>query len=116
MNKSTLIARMAVVVHCALISALYGCSAQPDTVGINQVTQDGCLRCHGADRGISAAPPFASISQRYTGNDAAAAALVASLKNGTHGKWTEYPGAGMPPQAQLSEAEAKALAQWVLKQ
>jgi cytochrome c len=107
---------LAALVCFALCGALNGCDAQLDAAGSSPVAKSGCLGCHATGKASLIAPPFASISQRYSSNPAAAAALAESLKNGTHGKWAEYPGGAMPPQSQLSESEAKALVQWILNQ
>jgi cytochrome c551/c552 len=108
---------LAALVGFALCSALQGCDASPPgmTTG-NPVVKNGCLTCHANDKNILSAPSFWAISQRYSDNSDAAAALATSLSNGSHGKWAEYRGATMPPQPQLSETEKKALVEWILKQ
>jgi cytochrome c551/c552 len=113
LRSSTLTA----LVCFALSSTLQGCDAPPPGItSSNPVVENGCLTCHANDKNILLAPSFSAISQRYSGNSDAAAALANSLRNGSHGKWIEYRDAMMPPQPQLSETEKKALVEWILKQ
>jgi cytochrome c551/c552 len=108
---------LAALVCIALSITLQGCDASPPGItSSNPVVENGCLTCHASDKNIVSAPSFWAISQRYSDNSDAAAALAKSLSNGSHGKWAEYRGATMPPQPQLSETEKKALVDWILKQ
>lgn len=58
-------------------------------------------------------PSFTEVAAKYTGTDDAATSLAASIKNGGAGKWGAM---AMPPMAGLSDAEALALAEYVLDQ
>jgi cytochrome c len=51
------------------------------------------------------------VAKKYAGQADAEANLTKSIKAGGSGKWGPIP---MPPQAQLSDADAKTLAAWVL--
>jgi cytochrome c len=72
--------------------------------------KNGCLACHAPDRKI-VGPAYQDVAKKYAGHNDAEAMLVASIKAGGSGKWGPVP---MPPQAALSDADAKALAVWVL--
>ncbi len=72
--------------------------------------QKGCLACHAADKKL-VGPAFSEIATKYAGEKDAEATLAASIKKGGSGKWGSIP---MPPQAALSEADAKTLSKWVL--
>jgi cytochrome c len=72
--------------------------------------KNNCLACHAADKKI-VGPAYQDVAKKYAGQADAEAALAKSIKAGGSGKWGPIP---MPPQAQLSDADAKALAAWVL--
>lgn len=55
--------------------------------------------------------PAMQLTKKYAGQPDAEATLAKSIKAGGSGKWGTIP---MPAQAQLSDADAKALAAWVL--
>ena len=69
-----------------------------------------CLACHAVDKKL-VGPAFKDVAARYTQKDVAQ--LAASIRKGGAGKWGPIP---MPAHPQLTEAEATALATWVLKQ
>lgn len=72
--------------------------------------KNNCLACHAVDKKI-VGPAYQDVAKKYAGQADAEAALTKSIKAGGSGKWGPIP---MPPQAQLSDADAKALAVWVL--
>jgi cytochrome c len=72
--------------------------------------KNACLACHAPDRKV-VGPAFQDVSRKYGGQQDAEAALARSIKAGGAGKWGPVP---MPAQAALSDADAKALAAWVL--
>ena len=49
--------------------------------------------------------------RKYAGQADAEAAVAKNIKAGGSGKWGPIP---MPPQAQLSDADVKTLAAWIL--
>jgi cytochrome c len=69
-----------------------------------------CLACHAVDKKL-VGPAFKDVAARYTQKDVAQ--LSATIRKGGAGKWGPIP---MPANPQVSEAEATALATWVLKQ
>ena len=71
---------------------------------------NNCMACHGVDKKI-VGPAYKDVAKKYAGQSEAEAALAKSIKAGGSGKWGPIP---MPAQAQLSDADAKALAAWVL--
>lgn len=71
---------------------------------------NNCMACHGAERKI-VGPAYKDVAKKYAGQPDAEAALAKSIKAGGSGKWGPIP---MPAQAQLSDADAKTLAAWVL--
>lgn len=71
---------------------------------------NGCLGCHAADHKI-VGPAYQDVAARYAGKPDARAMLVAKVLHGGAGHWGQVP---MPPQSQLSEADAGRLVDWVL--
>jgi cytochrome c len=72
--------------------------------------KNNCLACHAVDKKI-VGPAYQDVAKKYAGQADAEAVLAKSIKAGGSGKWGPIP---MPPQAQLSDADAKALAAWIL--
>jgi cytochrome c len=72
--------------------------------------KNACLACHAADKKL-VGPSYLEVAKKYGGQKDAEAALAKSIKAGGSGKWGPVP---MPAQAALSDADAKALATWVL--
>lgn len=69
-----------------------------------------CLACHAADRKL-VGPALRDVAERYQGQPGADVRLAAKIRQGSSGAWGAVP---MPPNAGLSEADALALAQWIL--
>jgi len=69
-----------------------------------------CLSCHSVERKI-VGPAFKDVAKRYKGDAGAQAVLLEKIRRGGSGVWGPVP---MPPQPDLSEADAKALVNWVL--
>ena len=70
----------------------------------------GCLGCHAAQAQL-AGPAYEAVAQKYAGESGAAEALAQRIREGGSGRWGPMP---MPPQPQLSPADAKRLATWIL--
>ena len=73
-------------------------------------TQKACLGCHAVDKKL-VGPSYQDVAKKYSGQKDALAVLTKAIKAGGSGKYGPVP---MPPQAALSEADAKTLAAWVL--
>lgn len=71
-----------------------------------------CAACHAIDNKL-VGPAFTDVAAKYAGQDDAVAILVDSILHGSKGKWGPIP---MPPNAAVTEEEAKTLAEWVLEQ
>jgi cytochrome c len=72
--------------------------------------KNNCLACHAADKKI-VGPAYQDVAKKYASQADAEATVAKNIKAGGSGKWGPIP---MPPQAQLSDADAKSLATWVL--
>jgi len=74
------------------------------------VKQAGCTACHAvASRVVG--PGFREIAAKYAGDGSAEARLTAKVREGGVGAWGQIP---MPPQAQVKEADARTMVQWIL--
>jgi cytochrome c len=72
--------------------------------------KNNCLACHAVDKKL-VGPAYQDVAKKYAGQADAEATVAKNIKAGGSGKWGPIP---MPPQAQLSDADAKTLAAWVL--
>ncbi|MDE2082807.1 MAG: c-type cytochrome [Burkholderiales bacterium] len=72
--------------------------------------KEGCLGCHAVATKI-VGPAYQDVAAKYRGQPDAVATLVQHIREGGSGRWGDIP---MPPQKQLSAAQAKQLATWVL--
>jgi cytochrome c len=68
-----------------------------------------CLSCHTVDKKLLG-PGYKEVAAKYKDDKAAPAALAAKIKAGGKGSWGQIP---MPPN-NVTEAEAKRLADWIL--
>ena len=68
----------------------------------------GCIVCHAVDKKV-VGPAYQDVAKKYAGMKPEE--LAKRIKSGGSGHWGPVP---MPPQAALSDADAKTLAAWVL--
>ena len=73
--------------------------------------KNDCLGCHGVAVKL-VGPAFNEVAAKYEGQSDATERLAESIRNGSVGKWGNMP---MPAHPKLSAADAKKLAEWVLK-
>ena len=95
--------RRSALLAAMLVTAAASASANPALAA-----KHGCLGCHAAATKL-VGPSYAEVAAKY-GKDATAA-LAKSIREGGAGKWGEM---AMPPQPQVSDADAKRLAAWIL--
>ena len=72
--------------------------------------KSNCMACHTIDQ-KRVGPSLKEVAAKYSGDGAAAERLARKIREGGGGVWGELP---MPPQPQVSEADAKKLAEYVL--
>jgi cytochrome c len=73
-------------------------------------TSKNCMACHAVDKKI-VGPAFKDVAAKYAADKTAVDRLAAKIQKGGGGVWGPLP---MPANTQVSEAEAKKLATWVL--
>lgn len=77
--------------------------------------KNACMSCHGVDKKI-VGPAFKDVAKRYAGDKTAENKMVTKVKAGGKGAWTKELGAEipMPPNPQVSDADARKIVVWVL--
>lgn len=73
------------------------------------LTSNACVACHGLTSQI-VGPSFQAVADRYSGKSDALDYLSHKIRQGGQGVWDRVP---MPAQAQLKEADARTIAQWL---
>ena len=84
-------------------------AALPSMADQKLAENKNCLACHGVKEQI-VGPAFKSVAAKYAGQTGAPAALAEKIRKGSSGVWGPTP---MPPN-DVTAAEAKVLADWVL--
>ncbi len=71
-----------------------------------------CMACHAVDKKLIG-PSYKDVAKKYAGDKNAVDKLAGKIIRGGSGVWGAVP---MPANPQVSEADAKKLASWVLSQ
>jgi cytochrome c len=71
-----------------------------------------CLACHAIDKKL-VGPAYKDVAAKYRGDAGAEAKLVDKVKKGSQGTWGQVP---MPPNANVPDADVRALVKWILSQ
>jgi cytochrome c len=74
------------------------------------VKKYGCIACHNVEKKI-VGPAFKDISAKYKSKEDNVQYLAGKIRNGGSGIWGMIP---MPPQKQVREDDAEAIAKWIL--
>jgi cytochrome c len=82
----------------------------PATASLALAQKNACTACHAVDKKL-VGPSYADVAKKYAADKQAVDKLAASIRAGGAGKWGPVP---MPAQPNLSEADAKTLAAWIL--
>lgn len=99
-----------VVAQAASQPAGQGATAAIDVQAL--LNANACLGCHAMTQKV-VGPAYHDVAAKYKSDPAAVTKLQDSIKAGGVGRWGQVP---MPPFAQLTEAQLKALAEFVIKQ
>ncbi|QIL72224.1 c-type cytochrome [Diaphorobacter sp. HDW4B] len=73
-------------------------------------TSKNCMACHAVDKKL-VGPAFKEVAAKYAGKAGASETLAGKIIKGGSGVWGPVP---MPANAQVNDADAKKLADWVL--
>jgi cytochrome c len=86
-------------------------SANPDyQKGIELIAKSDCLTCHKTDT-KNIGPAYKDVAAKYENTEANVTLLASKIMKGGTGVWGQIP---MTPHAAMSEADARALAKYVL--
>ena len=85
-------------------------STAPALASEELAKQKACLTCHAMQTKVIG-PSFADIAAKYKSDKDADTKLAVKIRAGGSGVWGQIP---MPPNAAVSEAEAKTLAKWLM--
>ena len=99
--------RAALIGMVAASTLMFVGNAQADAA---LATSSGCLNCHQVEV-KTVGPALKSIAEKYASQDGASAYLAGQIKNGSNGVWGPIP---MPPNANVSDDNAKVLADFIL--
>ncbi len=69
-----------------------------------------CMACHATDKKL-VGPAYKEVAKKYAGDAKAVDMLATKIVKGGSGVWGAIP---MPANTQVSEADAKKLAAWVM--
>ena len=94
----------------SLIVAGTALAASPAFAQLDLAQKKNCLACHAVDKKV-VGPAYKDVAAKYAGQQGAADKLAEKILKGGAGVWGPVP---MPANTQVSAAEAKQLAQWVL--
>ena len=94
------------VIGAALLAAVLPLAAHANA---DLAKSKNCMACHSVDKKL-VGPAFKDVAAKYKADKGAAAKLSQSIQKGSTGKWGPIP---MPANA-ISDADASALAKWVL--
>ena len=94
----------------ALVLTAFAALSAPAMASEALAKANNCMACHAADKKL-VGPAYKEVAKKYAGNAAAAAQLATKIQKGGSGVWGAIP---MPANPKVNDADAKALAQWVL--
>jgi cytochrome c len=84
--------------------------ATPALANEELAKKNACTACHAVDKKL-VGPAYKDVAAKYRGQKDAQAVLEDKVKKGGVGVWGQVP---MPPNAQASDGDVKALVKWIL--
>lgn len=94
----------------ALLFALATVATAPAFANADLAQKKNCMACHAIDKKV-VGPGYKEVAAKYAGQKDAVDKLAQKIIKGGAGVWGPVP---MPANAQVSEAEAKQLVQWIM--
>jgi cytochrome c551/c552 len=90
-------------------------ASAPAFADLELAKKSGCLACHSVEKKV-VGPAWKDVAAKYKGNKDARAALIAKVKAGGKGNWTEVTGgAPMPPYSpRVPDADIEKMVDFVL--
>lgn len=100
---------MRIPLHCLVLVGLL-CGAGPVRADLELAQKKNCLACHTLDK-RKYGPNFQQVAAKYADQKGAEQMLARKIRKGGTGVWGQDI---MPPQPQVSAAEARTLAKFIL--
>ena len=94
----------------ALTTLAASALCMPAWADLALATSKNCMACHATDKKL-VGPAFRDVATKYAGDKTAVDKLATKIQKGGAGVWGPVP---MPANTQVSDADAKKLAAWVL--
>jgi cytochrome c len=94
----------------ALIALAVTSVSAPAWADLTLANAKNCMACHATDRKL-VGPAYKDVAAKYAGDKTAVDKLATKIQKGGAGVWGPVP---MPANTQVSDADAKKLATWVL--
>ncbi len=94
----------------ALLALIVAAACAPALADQALATAKNCMACHATDKKL-VGPSYKDVATKYAGQKDAVDKLAVKIIKGGSGVWGPVP---MPANAQVSEAEGKKLAAWVM--
>lgn len=113
MNRRHLILSLAAAAATFVSVQAPAAMGKDEALGLAQ--QSGCLACHSIEKKV-VGPAWQDVAARYKGNAAARGDLIAKVKAGGKGNWTEVTGGvPMPPYSpRVTDENITALVDFIL--
>jgi cytochrome c len=93
-----------------LSAAIASLTPLPALASADLAQKKNCMACHAMDKKLIG-PGYKEVAAKYAGQKDAADTLAEKIVKGGVGVWGQVP---MPANPQVSAAEAKTLATWIL--
>ncbi|MDP3619917.1 MAG: c-type cytochrome [Ramlibacter sp.] len=94
----------------ALFALVAAAACMPALADQALATAKNCMACHATDKKL-VGPSYKDVATKYAGQKDAVDKLAVKIIKGGAGVWGAVP---MPANTQVSEAEGKKLAAWVM--
>jgi cytochrome c len=91
-------------------AAIASLASTPALASADLAQKKNCMACHATDKKLIG-PAYKDVAAKYAGQKDAADKLAEKIVKGGVGVWGQVP---MPANPQVTAAEAKTLATWIL--
>ncbi len=95
---------------CTFAVLIASCVSLPAWADLALATSKNCMACHATEKKL-VGPSYKDVAAKYASDKTAVDKLATKIQKGGTGVWGPVP---MPANMQVSDAEAKKLAAWVL--
>ena len=93
-----------------IVTALAMIASSASMANLELAKSKNCVACHSVDNKLIG-PAYKEVAKKYAGQKDAESKLVQKVLKGGSGVWGAIP---MPPNPQVTEAEAKTLVKWIM--